>query len=182
MLHSSSKDDALSTGVYAVKSSCSPEMQLCNSHHPTLKRFSFRPKTPRLTLWHNVSIHCTVTSRPITLWCCASGLTAATQRCLGGSDCGRHRSGSPWLASWCFYRWHTGSPPGPSWFCGGCSIGRLCRSRSNVVRRPGCWCSFCRRGARPCRSAPPSGTCCLSAGEESMKQFLFNDEKSYTLN
>lgn len=139
-------------------------------------------QTPRPTLGHNLSIHCTVTSWPISLWCCVWGPTAATQRCPGGSDCGRHRSGSPWPASWWFYRWCTGGPPGSSWFCGGCSIGRLCRTRSNVVCRLGCSCSSCRRGVWPSRSAPASGTCCLSAGEKSRKQFLFNDENSNTVN
>lgn len=120
---------------------------------------------------------------PISCCFCVSGPRAgATQRCPGGSDCGRRRSGSPWPASWLFYHWCTGSPPGPSWFCGGCSIGRLCRSRSNGVCRPGCSCSSCRRSARQCRSAPPAGTCCLSAAEERMKRFLFNEENSYTVN
>lgn len=107
-----------------------------------------------------------VTSWPISSWRCISALTAATQRCLGGSGCGRNRSGSPWPASWWFYRWHTGSPPGPSWFCAGYSIGRLCRIHSSVVCRPGCWCSSYRRGGQLCHSSPSSGTCCLSVGRE----------------
>lgn len=97
---------------------------------------------------------------------CIQALTAATQHCLGGSDCGRHRSGSAWPASWWFYRWHTGTPPELSWFCGGCSIGRLRRTHSSVVCKLGYWCSSYRRGGPLCRSSPYSGTCCLSAGRE----------------
>lgn len=100
---------------------------------------------------------------------CIPAVTAATQRCPGGSGCGRRRSGSPWRASWWFCRWRTGTPPRPSWFCAACSTVRPCRSHSSAVCRPGCWCSSCRGGGPPPRSAPSSGTCRLSAGEDDGK-------------
>lgn len=113
-----------------------------------------------------------VTLWPMTSCRCIPALMAATQHCLGGSGCGKHRSGSPWPASWRFYHWHTGTPPGRSWFCGGYSSVRLCRSHSSEVCRPGRWCSSYRRGGRLCRSSPSSGTCCLSAGRERAVHWL----------
>lgn len=186
MLHSRREDDDLSTGCYAVTSSCSKDYYYYYYYAsaylspPHNQKIFISTQISRPPLRQDLSIKCTVTSWPITSCCCVSGLTAATQRCLGGSDCGRRRSGLPWPASWWFYRWCTGSPPGLSWFCGECSNGRRCRTRSNVVCRPGCSCSSCRRGARPCRSAPPSGTCRLSADRRKLWCF-FNEENSKTV-